>query len=149
MLRNAILIVIFCFLLSVFNANAQSENKVETPQLYHYPLRTIGYISLGVGVLSFAGGLYANHEVSKYNNAASSDDNNYYHANTNFDTSWNQVQNDMNHAHNNVNLRNALYITSGATVGFGIVSIFFIKKPIEDKVSIEMSPNKINLAYKF
>lgn len=128
----------------------EEPSPVQTETIsYRYPLRTIGYISAGVGILSLGAGLLYNNQVIKNNNDATTLFNNYYSASSDFDTAYNAYTTKLNQADKLITTRNIFYITSGATLSFGIVSIFIIRSPIDEKVSINLGPNQIKFAYKF
>jgi len=116
---------------------------------YIYPMRTLGYISSGIGIVSLGLGYYFNSEAEKnYNDSLKLYDE-YSKATTDFDIKWSAYKEKYDLSKSQMQTRNILYITSGVTITFGIISTFIIRKPIEEKVSIQIAPNKIWLAYKF
>ena len=127
----------------------ESENAKKT-KINVYPLRTIGYISTGIGLACLGAGILVNHQINNNVNQANSLFNDYLNANSDFDTAWNAYNDKFNSLDKLIKERNILYIASGVTGAFGLVSIFLIRKQVyKEDISFEISPNQIKLAYRF
>lgn len=143
MYKKKICIIIILLILS--HKNLQSNQNRQ----YYYPLRTWGYISSGVALISFGFGYYFNQKGKNDYNDSLALYEEYKNATFDFDAKWSAYEEKYNSHESNHDYRNLLYITSSVTSIFGIAAIFIIKKPIDKKISINVYPNQMNLSYKF
>lgn len=135
----------FLLLFIFFYKNLQGNQN----QKYYYPLKTWGYISSGVALISFGLGYYYNQKGKNDYNDSLVLYEKYKNATSDFDTKWSAYEEKYNSHETNHDYRNLLYITFGITSIFGIISIFFHKKPIDKQISINIYPNQMNLSCKF
>lgn len=73
----------------------------------------------------------------------------YETANADFDTLWNDVTQSYDAYSQQITARNVLYITAGATVTFGVVSLF-IRKPVKNEIfALTLLPNYAAFHWRF
>jgi len=74
----------------------------------------------------------------------------YKNALADFDSKWKAYEDKYDASKSKATLRNIMFITSGVTLGFGVVSTFFIKRELKsEKVSFIINPDKFSILYKF
>ena len=136
-------VVIILLLTIVASASAQTATE------YEYPLRTLGIISAGTAAACLTTGIIFNYLAGQ----AYTDSENLYTeysiATEDFDAKWTEYEDTYSSSKSRALVRNVLYIGSGAFAAFGTVAIFFIKQPVEKKVSLHVAPDRIALTYRF
>ena len=127
----------------------REEAKPKAKKEYIYPWRRIGYISSGVGLTCIGAGLYYNSASQKTYDESVTSGEEYLNAEADFDAKWAAYEAKYATAEDQARIRNTCYIAGGTAITFGIVSIFFIRKPILKNTSMIMLPDKMLLSYQF
>lgn len=128
---------------------APAKKQPEAQSGWHPSVLNIcGYALIVVGVGSFGAGYYFDTMASKDLSTAQKKYDDYKNATSDTDTKWNDYQNQLNIAKQDVQYRNIFYIAGGVTLGAGII-MAFIPNYAKKTAGIYVTPNSINVALRF
>ena len=128
---------------------APVKNQPEAQSGWHPSILNIcGYALIVVGAGGLGTGYYFDTVASKDLSAAQKKYDDYKNATSDTDTKWNDYQNQLNIAKQDVQYRNIFYIAGGVTLGAGIIMAFIPNNP-KKTASIYITPDSINVALRF
>ncbi|MBN1898548.1 MAG: hypothetical protein JW827_07195 [Spirochaetes bacterium] len=124
------------------------EPEKEEPKVYTPFWKKMSYISGGIGLLSLTAALFQNKYINDNNARAAELYQEYFDGYKDLDAKWQAYEDTYNLTGRQKTARNVLYIISGATISFSLVSYFILDDPPK-KVSMTIDHKKFGFAYKF
>lgn len=137
---------------NTFSGNMKEKietEKKETAKLNIYPLKTAGLIIGGIGLIGIGTAFYLNYEVKKNTDKADALYNDYLNATSDFNTKWNTYSDIVNLSKKQQTAAYIIGISSCLVVMPISYSFITYSKPAVNNVSFRISPNQMQLVFKF